>query len=177
MEKNQISNVIYGLECCYGLNPDKSHCKSCPYEPLEDDCDGQMVKDAIEYLKEYRNFKEGLSNSSTGVPILPAGYINPMEIKEPSRKLEEVISAFDCCRSYETCQGCPYQSDDICGDTFGNDARYYLNKYKESLKEEPGVSEEDQPMLPYQQWDVFEDRFPKSLNINRSVTVKGHKIA
>ena len=126
-----LSNVISAIQICWDKYG-RGRCKSCPYESFED-CDEEIIKDVKYYLQELLYMKEGLMNSTQGVPILPVGYINNEEIKEPKATLDQVISAFEVCQKTGSCEECPYHEDDICGDSFGNDARYYLSKYREML--------------------------------------------
>ena len=131
-----LSNVISGLQFCYGLNGISPHCKSCPYDNYKKEdnfCDYYLMSDALEYLKILDQRLGTEINSITGVPVLPSGCLVPQDIAQPKRTLDEVISAFDICNRIGGCDGCPYQESDICGEDFGNDARFYLKQYKESL--------------------------------------------
>lgn len=130
-----LSNVICAIQFCYGLNGQKMHCKSCPYDRKEDyACDEKLIKDALDYLKILDQRVNGELNSITGVPVLPAGRLDPKDVIQPKRTLDEVISAFEVCTKEGGCDGCPYQESDICGDDFGNDANFYLKQYREVLK-------------------------------------------
>ena len=51
MDKVYLEDVIHGLECCSGKEPEIPYCEGCSYND-ETDCVVRLMQDAIRFLKE-----------------------------------------------------------------------------------------------------------------------------
>ena len=61
-----MDKVLKGLECCDKKYPRNAWCKYCPYEPdccHDSTCDN-LIRDALELLKQYRGLAKALEQSN-----------------------------------------------------------------------------------------------------------------
>ena len=68
-----IEKVIEGLDCCC----EKQNCKGCPYFKFNASCQDDMNKDALDLLKEQKEYIEHLEEMNEKY-----GYINIVRCKD-----------------------------------------------------------------------------------------------